>query len=263
MRLIFLGDVVGDTGRAALARALPELRRDYAPDAVVVNGENAAGGRGITPRLCEELFRSGVDVITLGDHAWDQRELFTWLDSPAAERVLRPHNHQLDTPGRGSCLLDTPAGRLGVLCLCGRTFMRPGLDNPFTTGYEEALRLREAGAEAILTDMHGEASSEKVAMGWRLDGVVSAVIGTHTHVPTADSRILPGGTAFQCDAGMCGSLDGVIGREREAVLQGCITALPCKYPVGGFPAQVCGCLIDTEGLRATAIRRLFLCYDCA
>lgn len=260
LRVLFLGDVVGDTGREALYRALPALRERYTPAAVIVNGENAAGGRGITPRLCEEFFRNGVDVITLGDHAWDQNEIFPWLDTPAAERVLRPHNHQSGTPGHGSCVLDTPAGKLAVLCLCGRTFMRPGLDNPFTTGYDEAQRLRALGA-AVFVDMHGEATSEKIAMGRRLEGVAAAVIGTHTHVPTADERVLPGGTAVQTDAGMCGSADGVIGRDAEAVLHGCISALPCKYPVGSWPAQICGCAVDIDSGRATRIESIFLTLD--
>lgn len=261
MNILFFGDVVGEPGRKALYRALPELRAEFAADAVVVNGENAAGGRGITPALCREFFEHGADVITLGDHAWDQQEIFDYLDREP--RVLRPFNHPADTtPGKGSILVDTPAGKLGVLCLCGRTFMRPGLDNPFTLGYAEAERLRAEGAAAVFTDMHGEATSEKIAMALRLDGVASAVIGTHTHVQTADERLLPGGTAALTDAGMCGSRDGVIGRDAEAVVQAAITTLPCKLPVGGWPAVVCGVAVTvgSDG-RASSITRINRVYE--
>lgn len=264
MTIIFLGDVVGEPGRGALYRALPELRAEFAADAIVVNAENAAGGRGITPRLAEEVLDRGADAITQGDHAWDQAEMQTWLDSdaPAAARVLRPFNLQPGTPGRGSCIIPTPAGDLGILCLAGRTFMQGGALNPFTTGYEEALRLRAEGAQALLVDMHAEATSEKVAMGYRMDGTASLVAGTHTHVQTADDRVLPGGTAYITDAGMCGSLNGVIGRDAESVLHGCITALPCKYPVGGWPAQVCGVCVRTDAQgRALSVTRIARIYE--
>lgn len=260
MTIIFLGDVVGEPGRKALYRAMPELRAEFAADAVVVNGENAAAGRGITPALCREFFEHGADAVTLGDHAWDQADIMAYL--PTEPRVLRPFNHESGTPGYGSVLLDTPAGKLGVLCLCGRTFMRPGLDNPFRCGYEEAVRLREAGAAAVLTDIHGEATSEKIAMALRLDGVASAVIGTHTHVQTADERILPGGTAALTDAGMCGSRDGVIGRDAEAVVQAALTTLPCKLPVGSWPAMVNGVAVTVgEDGRALSITRINRTYE--
>lgn len=244
MKLLFLGDVVGETGRLALYRAVPELREQYRPDAVIVNGENAAGGRGITFPLAAEFFAHGVDVITLGDHVWDQKDTDSWL--PMAPQVLRPFNLQEGTPGHGSCIIDTKGGRLGVLNLIGRTFMAPIASNPFTTGYEEARRLKEQGAEALIIDIHGEATSEKIALALRMDGIASAVFGTHTHVPTADARILPGGTACMTDVGMCGSRDGIIGRDAAAVLKGCITGMPCKYPVGGWPAWVCGALVETD-----------------
>jgi metallophosphoesterase (TIGR00282 family) len=181
---------------------------------------------------------------------------------PEAPNVLRPFNLQPGTPGHGSCIIDTPAGKLGVLCLQGRTFMRPGAENPFTQGYEEAQRLRENGADAVLVDFHGETTSEKIAMGYRMDGVASAVIGTHTHVQTADERILPGGTAYITDAGMCGSRDGVIGRDAESVLYGLITNLPNRFPIAGFPAMVNGVVveIDTNG-KATRIERITRAYD--
>ncbi len=251
MRLIFLGDVVGEPGRLALYRAVHELRAEFTPTLIVVNGENAAAGRGITPRLCEEFFTNGVDVITLGDHAWDQQDLVNWIDSEP--RVLRPHNLQLGTPGKGSILVDTPEGKVGILCLRGRTFMSPGPENPFTTGMDEAQRLRAEGACAILVDMHAETTSEKIAMAHRLDGVASAVLGTHTHVQTADARILPGGTAAMTDVGMCGSRDGIIGRDTEAVLSACINCMPCKLPVGGWPAVVSGAMVEIDSTTGKAI----------
>lgn len=261
MKVIFLGDVVGEPGRLAMYRALPELREEFGADAIVVNGENAAGGKGITPRIAQEFLESGVDAITLGDHVWDQSDLIPWIDS--APQVLRPFNLQENTPGAGSSIISTPAGKLGILCLQGRTFMRPGAENPFTRGQAEAQRMRSAGAQAILVDIHAEASSEKIALGYHLDGYVSAVLGTHTHVQTSDARLLPGGTAYLTDAGMCGSLNGVIGREAAPVLSGYITGMPCKFPIGGWPAMVSGvCItIDTETGRATEITLINRVYD--
>ena len=256
MVVIFLGDVVGETGRKALYRVLPVLRAQYEADAVVVNGENAAAGRGIIPRLAREFFDNGVDVITLGDHAWDQNEMIEAM--PEFPTVLRPFNYQKDTPGAGSCAIDTPAGKLGVISLIGRTFMPTKADNPFLHGQEEAQRLNNEGVNVILVDMHAEASSEKISMGYHLDGLVSAVIGTHTHVQTADEQILPGGTAYLTDTGMCGSSIGVIGRDKEAVLKAQITTLPCKLPIGSFPAVVSGVVIDIDEScgRARTIQRI-------
>lgn len=251
MTLLFFGDVVGEPGRLALYRLLPELRQEFAADAVIVNGENAAGGRGITPRLAREFLEQGVDVITLGDHAWDQAELIPWLREES--RVLRPFNLQVGAPGEGSVLIETRAGRLGVLCLEGRTFMKPGPENPFTRGKAEAQRLRAEGAAALLVDFHAEATSEKIALGYHLDGVASAVLGTHTHVQTADARLLPGGTAFMCDVGMCGSRDGIIGREAAPALEGYISSMPCKLPVGGWPALLCGVAVQVNPIDGRAV----------
>lgn len=261
MRLIFIGDVVGEPGRLALYRAIPELRAEFSPALVVVNGENAAGGRGITPRLCEEFFTKGVDVITLGDHVWDQPDLVSWIDSEP--RVLRPFNLQDGTPGNGSIMVDTAEGLVGILCLRGRTFMPPGPENPFTTGMVEAQRLRSNGACTVLVDIHAETTSEKIAMAHRLDGVAGAVLGTHTHVQTADARLLPGGTAALTDVGMCGSRDGIIGREAADVLHGCISAMPCKLPIGGWPARVSGAIVDIEPTsgKATNIQAFNRDYD--
>ncbi|MBQ8516993.1 MAG: YmdB family metallophosphoesterase [Akkermansia sp.] len=256
MVVIFLGDVVGETGRKALYRVLPGLRAQYGADAVVVNGENAAAGRGIIPRLVREFFDKGVDVITLGDHAWDQNEMIEAMGE--FPTVLRPFNYQKDTPGCGSCTIDTPAGKLGVICLIGRTFMTTKTDNPYLLGREEVQRMKSEGVSVILADIHAEATSEKISMGYHLDGLASAVIGTHTHVQTADEQILPGGTAYLTDAGMCGSAVGVIGRDRDAVLKAQITTLPCKLPIGGFPAVVSGVVLDIDenSGRARTIQRI-------
>ncbi len=262
MTVIFLGDVVGEPGRLALYRALPELRAEFGADAIVVNGENAAGGKGITQKIAQEFLAAGVDAITLGDHVWDQADLAPWLRADAPP-VLRPFNLQEDSPGRGSLILDTPAGKLAVLSLSGRTFLRPGPHNPFPCGRAEAERLRAEGACALLVDIHAETTSEKIALGYHLDGIASAVLGTHTHVQTADARILPGGTAFMCDVGMCGSRDGVIGRDTESVLLGLVSGMPCKLPVGGWPAQLSGAVvqIDTETGRATSITPINRVYE--
>lgn len=260
MNIGFVGDVVGEPGRNALYQAAPELREEFGLDALVANGENAAGGRGITPAIAQEFLNHGIDAITLGDHAWDQSDLIPWL--PTAPQVLRPFNLQQDTPGQGSVLLDTPAGKLGIICLMGRTFMRPGPENPFPAAQQEAERLKREGADSILVEIHAEATSEKIALGMSLDGRVSAVLGTHTHVPTADARILPGGTACMTDVGMCGSRDGILGRRAEDVIRAGLTGLPCKLPVGGYPARLHGVVIttDSEG-HATRIQPISRDYD--
>lgn len=251
MKLLFTGDAVGSVGRNALVRAVAQWRRAHDPLLVVSNAENAAGGRGITPTVAHQLLDRGVDVITLGDHAWDQQEYVLHADEE--RRVLRPHNLQPGSPGCGSLLLDTPTGKVGVLCLMGRSMMRPGALNPFTVGYDEVVSLRDRGARTILVDFHAESTGEKVALGRRLDGLATAVIGTHTHVQTADACILPGGTAYITDAGMCGSRDGVIGRDAAAALEGMVSGLPCKLPIGGWPARICGVFIEADDETGRAV----------
>lgn len=261
MRFLFIGDVVGDVGRKALSHALRQWRDEFAPSVIVVNAENAAGGRGLTVANAMTLFKNGVSVITLGDHAWDQKELSRQFnDYP---RILRPFNMPAGIPGFGSVLLPTPEGLVGVLSLLGRVFMRTGPENPFTYGLAEVERLRREGARAILVDFHAEATSEKIALAFHLDGRASAVLGTHTHVPTADARILPGGTACMTDVGMCGCRDGVIGRCVADVLYTQTTGLPTKLHIGKWPAVVNGVLIDVdpETGRATAISPLNLVVD--
>ena len=261
MRIIFTGDVVGRTGRRALCRAIATWRAEYSPDLVVANGENAAAGRGITPALAQELLDGGADVLTLGDHAWDQAEYIAHANE--LPRVLRPFNLQPGMPGSGSTTLSVAGGRVGILCLQGMALMRPGALNPFTVGYEEVARLRGEGVSVLLVDFHAESSAEKVALGYRLDGIASAVFGTHTHVPTADARILPGGTAYITDVGMCGSRDGVIGRDASETLESLVNGLPSKLPVGKWPAMVCAAMVDvdTETGRATALRPLILTME--
>lgn len=261
MKFIFLGDVVGETGRLALYRALPALREEFQADAIIVNGENAAGGRGITPKLAIEFLDKGVDVVTLGDHVWDQQDLVSWIGSEP--RVLRPANLQTGTPGNGSVIIDTPAGKLGVLCLQGRTFIKPGPENPFVHATRACAELKAAGAQAVFVDFHAETTSEKEAMGWHLDGIATAVIGTHTHVQTGDARVLTKGTAYLTDAGMCGARDGVIGREAAAVLDGFVTDMPCRFPVGGWPAKVTGAVVEADPATGLAlnITPLYREYD--
>jgi metallophosphoesterase (TIGR00282 family) len=222
VRILCIGDVVGKPGRHAVAALLPVLRRELSIDVVMANGENAAAGRGLTLGTAKELFAAGVDVITSGNHIWDQSEIVPHLDSEAP--ILRPANYPPDTPGRGICSF----GPLTVINLMGRTFMSE-IDDPFRTA-DRLLESVEPGS-IVLVDMHAEATSEKIAMAWYLDGRVSAVVGTHTHVPTADARIFPGGTAFVCDLGMVGPLDSVIGVEVAPVIRKFLTGMPARFTV--------------------------------
>jgi metallophosphoesterase (TIGR00282 family) len=249
MRVLFIGDVVGQPGRRTLTAVLPHLRHDLKIDVIVANGENAAAGRGLTHKTAKEMFSAGVDIISSGNHIWDQREIVEDLDSGAP--ILRPANYPSGTPGRG--ILRCKG--LTVLNLQGRTFM-PNIDCPFRTA--DALLQNSEGP--ILVDLHAEATSEKVAMGWYLDGRVSAVFGTHTHVPTADARILPKGTAYISDAGMTGARDSVIGFEVSASHRLFLTQLPTRLPV----ADNCSVAVmnsvlveidDTNG-RAVSVERV-------
>jgi 2',3'-cyclic-nucleotide 2'-phosphodiesterase len=218
MRLLFLGDIVGRPGRRAVTERLPALRERWRLDCVVINGENAAGGFGITEAICDEILMAGADAITLGNHSWDQREALVFIERQP--KLLRPANYPPGTPGRGATLVETRSGaRVLVLSLMGRLYMDP-LDDPFQV-IERELEAAPLGqvADAILVDIHAEATSEKQALAYHLDGRVSVVVGTHTHVPTADQRILPGGTAFMSDAGMCGDYESVLGMAREEAIR--------------------------------------------
>lgn len=255
-RILFLGDIVGEPGRKAVIEHLPALRKELRLDFIIVNGENAAGGRGITPRIAIDLLRAGAAVITTGDHVWDQPEIVDYF--PTEPRLLRPINYPPDTPGQGSVVLETPKGRVAVIQAQGRSFMQPPLENPFLAVEEEARRLREAGVMIIFVDIHAETTSEKIAMGRALDGQVSVVAGTHTHVQTADERVLPGGTGCLTDAGMCGPEESVLGRSIESVVWRFRTGMPTRFPIAGGPVRLCGLVaeIDPVSGRCLSIERL-------
>lgn len=226
MIVLFFGDVVGKPGRELLISRLPGLRKRFGADAVVANGENATDGTGIKPAHAEALLTAGVDVITTGNHVWRQRELYRYLDEQP--RIVRPYNFVPSNPGRGVTIVDTPGGRLGVINLSGDLYLYPAC-SPFHV-VDEALEQLH-GVRNILVDLHAEATSEKIAMGWLLDGKVSAVVGTHTHVRTADAHVLPKGTAYITDVGMCGPRDSVIGVKKELVLERLLTQLPVRFEV--------------------------------
>ena len=256
LRILFLGDIVGEPGRKAVISRLPELRKEREIDFIIANGENAAGGRGITPKISIDLLRSGIAVITLGDHAWDQHEIVPYMDTEP--RLLRPINYPEGTPGVGSIVLETAKGKVGVINAQGRTFMQPPLENPFTIVAEEAARLREEeGATVVFVDFHAETTSETIALGRCLDGQVSALVGTHTHVQTADEQVFPGGTAFLCDAGMCGPLVSVLGRQVEPIVERFQTSLPRRFPVAKGPVGLRGAIVDVDEAsgKAQAIER--------
>ena len=245
MKVLFLGDVFGKPGRLALQRNVPRLIARDAVDLVIANGENAAAGIGITPELADEILAAEVDLVTSGNHIWAKREIEPYLDRPGA-RLLRPANYPPGTPGRGSAVVSTPDGRrLGVVNVEGRVFMRT-LDDPFRVVEAEVAALRAQGVLAILVDVHAEATSEKAALAWFLDGKVSAVIGTHTHVQTADERILPGGTAFLTDAGMCGPCDSVIGMRKELVLGRFLSMRPTGFEPAKRDVWLQGALLDLD-----------------
>jgi metallophosphoesterase (TIGR00282 family) len=226
VRVLFIGDVVGSPGRAGLAAAMPELRDQHAPDVVIANGENSAGGLGITEKTADELFRAGVDVITTGNHVYRHRDVYGFLDR--TDRVVRPANYLASNPGRGWTIVSVVDGlRLGVINLSGSVQLAPAR-LPFPEIDTLLDRLRSE-TDAVIVDFHAEVTSEKVAMGWHLDGRVAACLGTHTHVPTADARVLPGGTAFISDVGMTGSRAGVIGVRREQALERFRTQMPVKF----------------------------------
>ncbi|MFM1943879.1 MAG: hypothetical protein RI897_2861 [Verrucomicrobiota bacterium] len=255
MKLLFIGDIVGEPGRRALRLLLPGLREAEGIDVVVANGENSAGGNGITPSMAEEIFAAGVDVITSGDHLWDQREVIQLLE--LEPRFVRPVNHVAGTPGRGYTVVETAAGvKVGVMNVQGRSFMAP-MENPFLAAREAVERLREV-TPVIFVDMHAEATSEKIAMARLLEGLVSAVVGTHTHVQTADERVLPGGTAMMCDAGFTGPHDSVLGRDIEPVLKRFLTGMPQRFTVAAERILLQGALVEIDEAtgKAYSIRRI-------
>ncbi len=252
MKILFLGDVFGKPGRQAVQRLVPRLIARERVDLVVANAENSASGVGVTPDTADELLAAEVNLLTSGNHIWAKREILPYLDRPGS-RLLRPANYPPGAPGRGRAVIETPDGRkLGVLNLEGRVFMK-ALDDPFRAALEGIEALRAEGAKAILVDMHCEATSEKNAMGWFLDGKVSAVLGTHTHVQTADARVLPGGTAFATDVGMCGPWDSVIGVRKELVLERFVSGRPNSFEPAKRDVWLQGALVDVD--EATGLAR--------
>lgn len=241
VKILFIGDIVGEPGRRAVKELLPKLRNKHGLALVIANGENSAGGSGITPKTAGEIFNAGVDIITSGDHLWDQKEVIGLLQGES--RFLRPLNYPAGTPGRGSLIYQgNNRPPVGVINLQGRTFM-PDLDNPFVCARAEVQKMRET-AKIIFVDFHAEATSEKAALGRMLDGQVSAVIGTHTHVQTADAQIFPGGTAFLSDAGFTGPHESIIGREIEPIVKRFLTLQPQKFAVAEKDVKLQGAIVD-------------------
>ncbi len=249
-RILFIGDIVGGIGRRTVEALLPALRDRLEPTFVVANAENAAGGVGITPKLAALLLSSGVDVLTLGNHTYRHREVYRYLDEE--ERIVRPANYLRSQPGHGWCVVSNGDTRLGVLSLSGNLFMNAG--KAAFPEADAALHALRDKADHILVDMHAEATSEKVGMGWHLDGRVTAVVGTHTHIPTADARVLPGGTAYITDVGMTGPRGGVIGVKREQALESLVTRMPVRFETSAEDPWLNAVLITTDGpMRAAAI----------
>jgi 2',3'-cyclic-nucleotide 2'-phosphodiesterase len=251
--ILFLGDVVGSVGRRALLRTLPVLRERYAPTFVVVNGENVAGGLGITPKLADEMLGAGVDAITLGNHSYHHREIYPYLDREP--RIVRPANYLKGQPGRGHCVVESGGIRLGVINLSGNLFLKAG--RSAFAEVDAILGELRGKVDHVLVDMHAEATSEKIGMGWHLDGRVTMVVGTHTHVPTADARVLPGGTAYITDVGMTGPRGGVIGVKREQALESLVTQMPVRFSTSEEDPWVMGVLVRAvSALRAESIEQI-------
>jgi 2',3'-cyclic-nucleotide 2'-phosphodiesterase len=254
VRILFVGDVVGRSGRTAIAEHLPGLIRNWSLDLVVVNGENAAGGFGITESIYQELLDAGADAVTLGNHAWDQREALVFIER--APRLIRPANFPPGTPGRGAALIDTKSGKRAlVINAIGRVFMTP-FDDPFAALARElaACPLREA-ADAVVVDFHGEASSEKQGIGYFCDGRASLVVGTHTHVPTADHQILPAGTAYMTDAGMTGDYDSIIGMQKDEPMRRFTSGIPAaRFEPALGPATLSGVAVETDDATGLAVK---------
>jgi metallophosphoesterase (TIGR00282 family) len=253
--ILFVGDIVGGLGKRTLLGLLPSLREQHGFDFLVVNGENIAGGVGITPKLADQLFSAGVDVITLGNHTYRQREIYPYLDE--RQEILRPANFLRRQPGHGWCTVERDGIRLGVVSLSGNLFMDAG--RPLFAEADAAVHaLRDA--DHVLVDMHGEATSEKIGIGWHLDGRVTAVVGTHTHVPTADGRVLPGGTAYITDVGMTGPRGGVLGVRRDLAIEAMATKMPVRFETSEEDPWLNGVLIRAAATprRAEAIEQVLV-----
>jgi len=255
MKILFIGDTVGKAGRSIVHQYLKELQETLAVDLTILNCENAAAGFGVTPKIADEFFDWGIDVLTSGNHIWDKKEIMPYLSTNS--RLLRPANYPEDNPGRGMTILKTRSGEeAAVLNLQGRVFMPP-TDDPFRVADAELAKIPNH-IKVIFVDMHGEATSEKVAMGWYLDGRVSAVVGTHTHIPTADETILPGGTAFLTDVGMAGPFHSVIGVIKEEVIRRFLTSIPDKFEAASLDARLNAVFVDVDSAtgKARSIERI-------
>lgn len=256
MRLLFCGDVVGRSGREVVQKWVPVLKKSWGLDAVIVNGENSQHGCGLSQKTCAALYASGADVLTTGNHVWDCREMLSYIESDP--RVIRPLNCEATVPGRGFTLFSTTKGEVLVINLMGQVFMRPQLDNPFplVRDFLKSYSLGRNGVRAIVVDFHAEASAEKMAMGYFLDGQVSLVVGTHTHIPTADARILAKGTAYMTDAGMCGDYQSIIGYPLEGITNRYVRKLPETSKTGPTQgeATLCGVFLETDDTSGLAKR---------
>jgi 2',3'-cyclic-nucleotide 2'-phosphodiesterase len=253
-RLLFLGDIVGEPGRRGLLGTLPSLLDQHSPDLVIANGENAAGGLGITERIARGLLEAGVDVVTTGNHVFRHREVYGFLDS--SDRIVRPANYLESNPGRGYTVVEKKGVRWAVVNLSGSVYLQVAC-SPFQE-VDRILKLLEGQADLVVVDFHAEVTSEKVAMGWYLDGRVLSVIGTHTHVPTADARVLPGGTAYVSDVGMTGARNSVIGVKKEQALERFLTQLPVRFETADEDVWVMGCLVESADGLASSIETVMV-----
>lgn len=261
MKILFIGDIVGEPGRATVKALLPSLIKEHSVDFTIANAENSTNkGGGMEMAKLNDLMQAGVDLFTSGDHVWDNKDIIPFLDSE--KNILRPHNYPSGVNGRGVATIEKNGKILGVINLQGRTFMQQPLENPFVCAKEEVLKLRPQ-TKCILIDFHAETTSEKIVLGRYLDGLVSAVVGTHTHVQTADEQIMPGGTAFLCDAGMTGPHSGSLGREYEPILKKFLTNMPQRFPVATGALKLHGVLIDIDEAtgKALGIKRLSLPFE--
>jgi len=254
LRILMIGDIVGRPGRTIVKEKLPSLRSEYEVDFVIANGENAAGGNGITEKIAQELFDCGIDFLTMGNHIWDNKDVFNFIEGE--NRIVRPANYP-DAPGSGYQIVQTEKGhKIGILNISGRTFMPP-LDCPFKTA-DSIIEKISSVTKIIIVDFHAEATSEKIAMGWYLDGRASLVAGTHTHVQTADEKILPNGTAYITDLGMTGPIDSVLGINTESIIYKFLTQMPVRFEVAKGPSELNGIVVDLDELtgKALAIERI-------
>ncbi|MFC4775317.1 TIGR00282 family metallophosphoesterase [Paenibacillus sp. GCM10023252] len=259
MNVLFIGDIVGNVGRSAVKRVLPALKSKYNPHIIIANGENSAAGRGITSTIAREFYEWGIHGITMGNHTWDNKDIFEWIDDEP--RIVRPANYSSAAPGQGIAFIKANGKELAIVNLQGRTFLPP-IDCPFRKA-DELIEQAKQRTNHVLVDFHAEATSEKIAMGWYLDGRASIVVGTHTHVQTNDDNILPGGTAYLTDVGMVGSMEGVLGMEREAVLHRFLTQMPVRFVVdeGAWQLHAISVQIDDATGTAKKIEKIRLTED--